>query len=338
MSPKKRIPAVGAPRRNPTLAGLKKKYRESELRFDTLVKHLPDGVYRTTPDGRIIESNPALGKILGYTSRELKSVNVRDLYVKKADRDHHLKKFDSGEIPFAEYRLRRKDRRVIWVRDRAVPVAGPDGKVLYYDGILIDATQEKRANEHLRKALIKLRSFNKERQEMIRKLEDASITDDLTGLYNRRGFYTISQEYLSYVTRKKTKMFLLFMDMDHLKRINDTFGHHVGDQALVQMAALLRNTFRNSDVKGRMGGDEFAVFPIDSTFEGVEIAIARLEKNIRTFNESAGKPYKLSISTGVTGYDPEHPSSLEELLIRADKLMYEQKSQRKAAKAGLPPD
>jgi diguanylate cyclase (GGDEF)-like protein/PAS domain S-box-containing protein len=337
MRPKQRDLSA-PPKRSPLTAGFEKKFLESELRFDTLVKHLPVGVYRTTPAGRIIEANPALSKILGYSRRELKAINVRDLYIKKAERDRQLQKLVTTGVPVIEFQLRRKDRRVIWVRDETTAVAGPAGTILYYDGILIDASREKKATEHLKKALVKLRAFAKERQEMVRKLENASITDDLTGLYNRRGFYTISQEYLSYVTRKKSKMFLLFMDMDHLKRINDTFGHHVGDQALIQMAKILRNTFRTSDVKGRMGGDEFAVFPIDSTYEGVEIAVARLESNIKTFNETSGAPYKLSISTGVTGYDPGYPSSLEELLIRADKLMYERKSQKKAAKAGLPPD
>ncbi|MCX6563721.1 MAG: GGDEF domain-containing protein, partial [Candidatus Aminicenantes bacterium] len=178
------------------------------------------------------------------------------------------------------------------------------------------------------KVLGKLRESNLERQKMIKELKIHSVTDDLTGLYNRRGFFTIAAQYLKLAGRNKTKMFLLFMDMDLLKNINDTFGHHVGDAALIKMAEILRQTFRDSDIKGRMGGDEFAVFPIDSKLSGAEIAIGRLEKNIAEFNSANNVPFKLAFSTGVSCFDPEYPSSIEDLIVRADKLMYEQKRQK----------
>jgi diguanylate cyclase (GGDEF)-like protein len=170
---------------------------------------------------------------------------------------------------------------------------------------------------------------NRERQEMIQRLEKYSIMDELTGLYNRRGFLTIGSEYLNLAARNKTKMFLLYMDMDNLKEINDTYGHHIGDAALVRLAKILKHTFRQSDIKGRMGGDEFAIFPIDTSIAGVEVAIGRLNKNIETFNASGEDLFKLSLSTGVAGYDPHQPSTIEDLLIRADKSMYEQKKKNR---------
>jgi len=98
-----------------------------------------------------------------------------------------------------------------------------------------------------------------------------------------------------------------------------------GDAALVRLTRILKHTFRQSDIKGRMGGDEFAIFPIDTSIAGVEAAIGRLKKNIETFNASGDDPFKLSLSTGVAGFDPHQPSTIEDLLIRADKRMYEQK-------------
>ena len=95
------------------------------------------------------------------------------------------------------------------------------------------------------------------------------------------------------------------------------------------MAEILRLTFRDSDIKGRMGGDEFAIFPIDSNLAGAEIAIDRLEKNIADFNSANNAPFKLAFSTGVSCFDPEYPSSIEDLIVRADKLMYEQKRQKR---------
>jgi diguanylate cyclase (GGDEF)-like protein len=120
-------------------------------------------------------------------------------------------------------------------------------------------------------------------------------------------------------------MFLLFMDLDNLKWINDTLGHHKGDVALVNVAKILTKTFRKSDVKGRMGGDEFAIFPVDSTHVGAKSAEDRLRSNIKVFNADKSNPFTLSVSMGIASYDPEHPCSIEELLVRADKLMYEEK-------------
>jgi len=172
---------------------------------------------------------------------------------------------------------------------------------------------------------------NRERQEMIQRLEKYSTMDELTGLYNRRGFLTIGGEYLNLAARNKTKMFLLYMDMDNLKEINDTYGHHIGDAALVRLTRILKHTFRQSDIKGRMGGDEFAIFPIDTSIAGVDIAIGRLKKNLEIFNASGDEPFKLSLSTGMAGFDPQQPSTIEDLLIEADRMMYAQKKKNRKA-------
>jgi diguanylate cyclase (GGDEF)-like protein/PAS domain S-box-containing protein len=303
--------------------------KDSEKRFETLLDHLPVGVYRTTPDGKIIEANLALVDMLGYhNEEELKDINVKTLYIKKKDRTKHLEKLESKSTHFADFVLRRKDGRTIWGRDYPRAVMGPTGTIEYYDGILVDITSQKIAEEKLIQVLKELEHSNEERQKMINKFQTLSLRDDLTGLYNRRGFFTIAGEYLQLADRKKTQMFLLFMDLDNLKRINDTLGHHKGDDALVNVAKILTRTFRKSDVKGRMGGDEFAIFPIDSTFSGAQSAESRLRKNIEAFNADKGNPFVLSVSMGIASYDAEHPCSIDELLVRADKLMYEEKRRK----------
>ena len=300
--------------------------KDSEKRFEELLEHLPVGVYRTTPNGTIIEANQALVDMLRYQSEEeLRDINVKSLYIKQRERIKHLEKLESKNTHIAEFELKRKDGRTIWGRDYSHAVMKPAGTIDYYDGILLDITSQKIAEEKLNQVLKELEHSNKERQKMITKLQTLSIRDDLTGIYNRRGFFTIAGEYLQLADRKKTQMNLLFMDLDNLKRINDTLGHHKGDEALVNVAKILRKTFRKSDVKGRMGGDEFAVFPIDSTHVGAESAEARLRRNIETFNADKGNPFVLSVSMGIASYDPEHPCSIDELLVRADKLMYEEK-------------
>jgi diguanylate cyclase (GGDEF)-like protein/PAS domain S-box-containing protein len=307
---------------------VKKKNPDQEKRHLELIQNLPVGAYRTTPDGVIIEANPALAKMLGYRIGVLKKINARKLYAREADRDKRLKQLNKLSKMVADCRLRRRDGKIIWIRDYSRGVVGPDGKIAFYDGILVDITREKNGEEKLKKVLVKLKVSDLERQKVIKELQTHSITDDLTGLFNRRGFFTIATEYLKLASRNKTKMFLLFLDMDLLKNINDTFGHHVGDAALIKIAEILRQTFRDSDIKGRMGGDEFTVLTIDSNLAGAEMAIGRLEKNIAEFNSANDAPFKLAFSTGVSCFDPEYPSSIEDLIVRADKLMYEKKRQR----------
>jgi diguanylate cyclase (GGDEF)-like protein/PAS domain S-box-containing protein len=291
------------------------RFLESEKRYQDLLEHLPVGVYRTTPEGKIIEANQALANILGYKSHEdLKDINVMDLYVRTKDRTEHLKQLDARGTFFTEFELRRKDGQTIWGRDYPRAVIDSEGTIKCYDGILVDITAEKKAEQNLKEALSKL--------------ETLSLVDDLTGLFNRRGFFTIAAEHFKMAERKRAKMFLVFMDLDNLKNINDTLGHHKGDQALIDIADILKTTFRSSDVKGRMGGDEFAVLLGVASHDGMEAAVSRLRKRIDTFNESEENPFHLSISMGVSLYDPAHPCTVDELIVRADKLMYEDKRRK----------
>lgn len=166
-----------------------------------------------------------------------------------------------------------------------------------------------------------------ERYKLMGKLQELSLTDELTGLHNRRGFVTLAEQQLKIADRTKGRLFLLYADIDYMKMINDTFGHIEGDRALVDAANILRMTFRTSDIIARIGGDEFAVFAIE-TCEAVVLR-NRLKKNIDYFNEIMDRPFTLSISAGVASYDAEAPYSLEEMLKKADELMYDDKTSKK---------
>ncbi len=307
-------------------SAFEKRFFESAKRYRHLLEHLPVGVYRTTPDGTIIEANQALALMLGYAdSVELKNINVKNLYVKREDRAEHLKKLDASETFFAEFELRRRDGKKIWGRDYPRAVLGAGGKIKYYDGILVDISQERESERKLAGALNKLKRSNRDKKGMIRQLESLSLTDDLTKLHNRRGFQLASQQCLDLALRNRTKTFLLFLDVDNLKGINDSLGHKAGDAALFKLAEILTRTFRKSDVIGRMGGDEFAVFLIDGSTQGVNTALDRLNGQIESYNATPGSRFHLSISAGVVSFDPESPCTMDELLLRADNLMYEQK-------------
>lgn len=302
---------------------------EKNNRLQTLLQQLPVGIYRTTPGGKIIEANPALIKMLRYScDAELKDINAKELYFKSQDRERHLKQLEKEEIEFAEFRIRRKDGSILWCRDYSRTVKDPQGKILYFDGILVDITRQKKADDNLKKALRELARSDKERRKMIKELEGLSLQDPLTGIYNRRAFTTIAREYLQLAFRKKMNMYLLYVDVDGLKSINDNYGHNFGDKTLMSLADIILNTFRKSDIKARIGGDEFAIFPIDTTKEGVNAAVSRFKANIKTFNSRSTLPSPLSVSMGAAQFDPKHPCSVDQLVDKADALMYREKRKK----------
>ncbi|MGB5159284.1 MAG: GGDEF domain-containing protein [Desulfobacterales bacterium] len=169
------------------------------------------------------------------------------------------------------------------------------------------------------------------REKIEKEVITLSITDQLTGLYNRRGFMTFADRQLKLAGRNKNGMMLFFADLDGLKDINDRLGHKEGDKALIEAASVFRETFRTSDIIARLGGDEFAALAIDMKEENPEIFTSRLDYLIEKQNEQENRTYKLSISIGGSFQDPENPRSIDELISQADKLMYEQKKQKKAS-------
>lgn len=165
-------------------------------------------------------------------------------------------------------------------------------------------------------------------------LREMSLTDELTGLHNRRGFFTLADQQLKIANRSKKEMVLYYADLDGLKSINDTFGHDEGDKALVETAALLRDAFRESDIIARMGGDEFVALVVDAADMRPDTLAQRVQEKFEARNARPGRRFVLSISHGLVRYDPEQPCSTPDLVTRADKLMYEDK----VAKKKLGPD
>jgi diguanylate cyclase (GGDEF)-like protein/PAS domain S-box-containing protein len=167
------------------------------------------------------------------------------------------------------------------------------------------------------------------RKDMEAKLKDLSNRDELTGLYNRRGFIELIEQQVKVAERMKFGMHLLFADLDHLKEINDNFGHQEGDRALIEIANLLTETFRTSDIVARIGGDEFVAIALKTQEEHAEILKSRLNKSISARNTKGDLPYTLSLSIGIAYCAPEQTTSIENLLAEGDRLMYEAKRNRK---------
>ena len=176
-----------------------------------------------------------------------------------------------------------------------------------------------------------LRRLTKTRIRQLDELERLSVTDALTGLYNRRGHELLASQVLRSGLRDNSSVAVLFMDIDDLKRVNDEQGHEAGDRMLRGAAQLLRETFRDSDVIARLGGDEFCVVGAAPGSLAERAAIrSRLEENLARRNATRDDQPSLSISVGITWSDPQHPRSLEDLVREADTRMYEDKRSQRA--------
>ncbi|MEE8597116.1 MAG: sensor domain-containing diguanylate cyclase [bacterium] len=159
-------------------------------------------------------------------------------------------------------------------------------------------------------------------------LRARTLVDELTGLYNRRGFLALAGQHLKLGQRTKKGSALLFADYDNLKQINDTLGHQKGDQALVDTADVFRKTFRTSDIIARYGGDEFVVLAIGARKHSLDTLTIRLQRNLEDHYKKDNCPNKLSLSIGSAYYDSKCPCTIEDLLVQADKSMYNHKNGR----------
>ncbi|AFZ23914.1 diguanylate cyclase (GGDEF) domain-containing protein [Cylindrospermum stagnale PCC 7417] len=178
------------------------------------------------------------------------------------------------------------------------------------------------ANIHLQQEIY-------EREAAEAEVRRLSLTDDLTGLHNRRGFFLLAEQQLKLSYRSHTPINLLFIDLDGLKTINDTLGHEIGDAAIVAAANLLKETFRNSDTIARLGGDEFVVL-MQGNDPNSEAIQERLQAAIDQFNQTQQPPFHISMSIGIQSYDPNQPISLDDLITLADIQMYQQKRAKRA--------
>src|SRR5579859_5427337 len=163
------------------------------------------------------------------------------------------------------------------------------------------------------------------RWKVLNQLRTMALTDELTGLYNRRGFLLLGEHNLRLSLRNSKPLFLFFADVDGLKRINDLCGHVDGDALLVCCGEVLKMTFRESDLIARIGGDEFAILTQCDSFESCDAISKRLRSSLDLMNRDVLAPYCLSLSFGAARFDPASPVSLTELLSVADREMMKRK-------------
>jgi len=199
----------------------------------------------------------------------------------------------------------------------------------YIDAFSYDEAIEAGASDFLKKPFtVKELTARAKHVKIVEEMRNLVLRDELTGLYNRRGFFTLVEHQLKLAKRKKTGMFLLYADLDDLKSINDTWGHREGDTALTETAKILRKNYRESDIIARIGGDEFVVFPAGTSDDDSEKILDRLHNAFLHHCAQSIPAYKLSISAGISFYNPDSPCSIDELLALGDRSMYERKMKK----------
>ena len=169
----------------------------------------------------------------------------------------------------------------------------------------------------------------KELEASNEKLSTISQTDDLTGLYNRRGFLNLARQSLNLARKQGKKGLMFFADMDALKQINDIYGHDEGDVAIKAMGNILVKTFRASDIIARLGGDEFTIFTVDSDLDLLAKIKRRLYRYTKEYNLQSGKPYQISITIGAVPFENDEDATVENLIRQADNILYEEKKRKR---------
>ena len=183
--------------------------------------------------------------------------------------------------------------------------------------------EQNRARENLQTSLNQFIEDNS-------RLDTIAKTDELTGLYNRRGFLDYAQLEIGKPENKGKRALICYADMDNLKYVNDKFGHDDGDFALREIAAILKDTFRSKDIIGRMGGDEFIVFAMIQVSDYEKQIKDRLEAITKKHNEEANKPYPIEMSSGICEFQCGADINIHEVIERADEKLYKEKSEKKA--------
>jgi diguanylate cyclase (GGDEF)-like protein len=173
-----------------------------------------------------------------------------------------------------------------------------------------------------------------ERHRMQVALQSESLMDELTKLYNRRGFMALAESHIKSAERTRAALALVFIDLDGMKDINDRLGHPEGDRALIEAAGLLRRSIRRSDILGRFGGDEFVLLLTTAERDSERTLRCRLQEQLDFCNAQPDRRYSLSFSVGVVTAGFDRWLTLEELVAEADALMYRQKQKKKALDEG----
>lgn len=296
-----------------------------DLDFQEFVENLPIAIFVADRNGRPCYANPAAIELLGKGADPHASAEdlgeIYRAYLSGTDHEYPrdqmplIRALEGESCSIDDMEIHRPDGTValqVW----GTPVYDATSGIKYAIAAFTDITARKRAERALRE---------KEQQA-----QEQALRDDLTGLHNRRGLLHVMDALMKLAVRAERALSVVYIDLDHMKTINDSFGHAEGDRALVDAARILQANLRESDFIARIGGDEFCVVLSGGNEVQDRTAIERIEQALREHNASASRPYELSFSVGVGRFDPADPVTIEELLHHADAAMYRDKAAKHA--------
>ena len=283
--------------------------REAERRYHSLFDNAIEGIFRTTPEGQYSDANPALARIYGFDSSKELMQSLRDirsqLYVDAGRREEFMSIVKArGSIGGFESQVYRKNGDVIWISENARAVTDERGTLLYYEGTVEDITERKLYEAHI---------------------EQQANYDILTGLANRSLLHDRLHQAILQSASHGTRLAVVFVDLDRFKYINDSLGHHVGDELLRVMAKRFQSCVRDCDTVARLGGDEF-VLVMNSLTEADSVA-PMVERMLGLIAQPWVTPngvFDVTCSMGVALY-PDDGTDTQTLLKHADSAMYRAK-------------
>jgi diguanylate cyclase (GGDEF)-like protein/PAS domain S-box-containing protein len=298
---------------------ISKALRETEEHFRNAFDYAAIGMALVSPQGGWLRVNRSLCDLIGYTEQELLNSNFQavthadDLGSDLANL-YRLMQAETSNCQL-EKRYVHRQGQIVWALSSVSLVRDSDQRPVHFIFQIQDITERKRAEAAL---------------------QSLSLVDELTGLYNRRGFLAVSEQRLTEIRLNEKIPAIVYADLDGLKEINDSLGHHEGDRALARAAEILKNSFRSSDIVARIGGDEFVVLAALAPDESAESLSERLQENFDASNASKIRPYNLALSVGIAHFDDQQNHSIEDLMAQADRAMYEDKRRKRSRETFTP--
>jgi diguanylate cyclase (GGDEF)-like protein/PAS domain S-box-containing protein len=295
----------------------------NELRseIDLLTSYSTDTIYRLRYDTMKYDYvSPSIIRLLGYTAEEMKRINIRKLIIETRIVTEGMKlvnsfqKFEDTRKKRevnkwqADYLIRTKDGRNIWVSDVSYPWFDENGTIIGSVGSLRDITDRVEAEAKVKEELVRIAN-----------------TDSLTGIANRRHFFEKLDEEMKRVKRNKGQLAMLLLDVDHFKKINDQYGHDTGDKVLMDITRIINACLRETDLAGRLGGEEFGALLHDTPNEGAYWVAERIRASIaqHSFTTAADhKPIRCTVSIGVSTFGGNDILDATRLYKQADNRLY----------------
>lgn len=285
---------------------LQKLLRDSESRFQGFLDNTPSIVWMKDDEGRYLYVNRLYKQFLGVEDESWRGRTDRDFFLPQRaaeQRKLDLAVLESGGTSEVQEDIERMEGRQHWVFVRFCFLDDAGRK--YIGGVGTDITARKQAEDSVRLQ---------------------SLTDELTGLYNRRGFSLLVDQQIKYAQRSQLQCALLYVDLDNLKLINQAHGHDGGDLAITSVSEALRVAVRSSDLVARIGGDEFVVLAVDCA--DVPLLVRRVLDSVDEYNRSELLPFKLSVSVGSSEFKAGLDESIDQRMVEADQALLEIKRAR----------